>query len=177
MNRPSRRLTVSAAVLVPVFLTGLVVAIAVVTTQGGRADAGPISVGQPFSLASVVDGGAPATLTAVPGRPTLVAFFAAWCDPCRAELPLVEAASHRAGAPAVIGVDVLDQRPDATALLRHAGVTFPSGFDHDGTVSQRWGVVGLPVTVLVGRDGRIVAYHRGQLRQPQLDALLRRVSG
>ena len=174
MSRPFRRLTLSAAVVIP----AIVIVVAVVTTQGsGRADAGPISVVQPFSLSPVVEGAAPASLASVPGRTTLVTFFAAWCDPCRAELPLVEASSRLAGAPAVVGVDVMDQRPDAVDLLRHAGVTFPAGFDHDAAVSQRWGVVGLPVTVLVGPDGKVIAYHRGQLRQAQLDALLRRAAG
>ena len=149
---------------------------AVVTSSGSTSDVGPVSAAQPFTLGPVVQGAAAASLAAVPGRTTLVAFFAAWCEPCKEELPLVEAAAGRPGAPAVVGVDVMDQRPDAADLVRQAGVTFPAGFDHDGSASAKWGVVGLPVTVLVGADGRIIAYHRGQLSQHGLDTLLKKAA-
>jgi thiol-disulfide isomerase/thioredoxin len=151
----------------------LIVAVAVLTDRGSRASAETI---HPFTLPSVLPSGPQAVLPAVPGRPTVVTFFAAWCDPCRAELPLVEAAARRSGAPAVVGVDVLDQRPDAQQLMQQAGVTFPSGYDHDGTVSERWGIVGLPVTVFIAPDGRVVSFHRGELKQHQLDDLLHRLA-
>jgi cytochrome c biogenesis protein CcmG/thiol:disulfide interchange protein DsbE len=160
---------------VVVAIVAVAVVLAAVLSTGGSAapDTGPVARVQPFSLGPVVSGATAAALGAAPGRPTVVAFFAAWCDPCRAELPLVEAASRAVGGPAVVGVDVLDQRPDAEALMRQAGVSFPAGFDHDGTVSQRWGVVGLPVTVFVAPDGHIVSYHRGELRARQLGDLLK----
>jgi cytochrome c biogenesis protein CcmG/thiol:disulfide interchange protein DsbE len=157
-----------------VILAGLVVGVAVLTSRGSSPDSGPVARVQPISLAPVTAGDPTAVVGAVPGRATVVAFFAAWCDPCRAELPIVESAWRAANAPAVVGIDVLDQRSDAQALLAHAGVTFPSGFDHDGTVSQRWGVVGLPVTVFVSADGRVVAYHKGPLTRAQLAAFIAR---
>ena len=79
------------------------------------------------------------------------------------------------GAPVVVGVDELDQRPDGPDLVRRTGVTFPAGFDHDGGVGRRWAVDGLPVTVFIAPDGRVIAYHRGELKQGQLDALVRRL--
>ncbi len=105
-------------------------------------------------------------------RATVINFFASWCDPCRAELPLMERVSQAAGAPAFAGVDVLDQRPDAAALITQAHVTFPVTYDRDGSVSARWGVVGLPVTVFADASGRVIAYHRGELREPELDRLI-----
>jgi cytochrome c biogenesis protein CcmG/thiol:disulfide interchange protein DsbE len=148
---------------------------AAVLSRGGSSDTGPVTVAQAFNLPPVLPGAPNATLAAAPGRPTIVTFFAAWCDPCRAELPLLEAAAHAAGGPTVVGVDVLDQRPEAQMLVRQVGVTFPAGFDHDGTASQRWGVVGLPVNVFVAPDGRIVAYHDGELDAHQLSSFIHRL--
>ncbi|MHB8467046.1 MAG: TlpA family protein disulfide reductase [Acidimicrobiales bacterium] len=159
-----------------VVVAAAAVGVGILTTRGSAAEVGPVSRAQPFSIAPVTSGAPSASLAAVPGRATVVTFFAAWCDPCRAELPLVEAASHAPGGPAIVGIDVLDQRPDAQQLIEQTRVTFPTGYDHDGTVSRRWGVVGLPVTVFVAPDGRIVAYHRGELRQRQLSELLGRLS-
>jgi cytochrome c biogenesis protein CcmG/thiol:disulfide interchange protein DsbE len=161
----------AAAVLT---LAGGVVTAGVLTTHAS-ADAGPVAGAQSFSLPNVKAGGPAVALGAVPGRATIVDFFAAWCDPCRAELPLVEAVSKRAGAPAVVGIDVLDQRTDALTLLKQTGVTFPAAFDHDGATSQKWGIVGLPVTVFVAPDGRIVSYRRGQLDAHTLDGLVARL--
>jgi len=108
---------------------------------------------------------------AVPGHPVEVAFFAAWCTPCTRELPVLEAVAARQGGPQLLGVDFMDQRPDALDLLARTRVTFPAGYDHDGSVGARWGVDGLPVTVFIRSDGRVVHYHRGELKAPELGRL------
>ena len=153
--------------------TGVVTA--AVLTRGGSADASPVPRAQPFTLAPVVAGRPPATLAAAPGRPVVLTFFASWCAPCVAELPLLEKLA-RAGTADVVGVDEMDQRPDGQDLVRRTGVTFPSGFDHDGSVGQRYAIDGLPINVFIAPDGRVVAYHRGQLDRGQLDDLMRRLA-
>ena len=164
------------AVAAVVTLAAAVVTAGVLTTRGSaNADTGPVSRVQAFSLPAVVNGRPTVALPLVPGRSTIVDFFAAWCDPCRAELPLIQDVSRQVGAPAVVGIDVLDQRPDALALLKLTGVTFPTAFDHDGTASQKWGVDGLPVTVFAAPDGHIVSYHRGQLSAHALAVLVDRL--
>ncbi len=77
--------------------------------------------------------------------------------------------------PELVGVDELDQRPDGPDLVRHAGVTFSTGYDHDGSVGAKWEVNGLPITAFIAPDGRVVAYHRGQLDRHQLDSLVARL--
>jgi thiol-disulfide isomerase/thioredoxin len=164
----------------PVVAAG-VVAGAVVSSAGGVADKPPFPTARAFTLPSVVAGQPPASLAAVPGRPVVLTFFAAWCEPCVTELPLIERLSRAwqpegAPAPVVVGVDELDQRPDGPNLVRRTGVTFANGFDHDGSVGRRWDVDGLPVTVFIAADGRIVSYHRGQLDAATLDRLVGRLT-
>ena len=148
---------------------------------------GPVSTALPFTLDDVRAPSSPSgpsgssgsvALAGHPGRPVVLNFFAAWCDPCHAELPLLgelQRRMSRAGSPLeVIGVDVQDNRDLAAQLLSDAKVDFPAGYDPRRDVSGAWGVDGLPVTVFIAPDGNIVDYHRGQLRSGDLD---RRVKG
>jgi thiol-disulfide isomerase/thioredoxin len=169
-----------------VALAVAVVVVAVLTSDGGgAADASPVPTARGFTLPPVIAGQPPAVLAPVPGHPVVLTFFASWCQPCTQELPLLEKLSRswqseRAGVgsssvPVVVGVDELDQRPDGPDMVQQARVTFPSGYDHDGSIGRRWLVDGLPITVFIAPDGRVVDYHRGQLRQGELDALVRRL--
>jgi cytochrome c biogenesis protein CcmG, thiol:disulfide interchange protein DsbE len=176
-----RRWPVAAGAVVVLAVTAVVVA--VVTSGSGAAS--PVPTARGFTLPPVIAGQPPVVLPSAPGRPVVLNFFASWCVPCTEELPMLERLSRTwqaedAGAgsatvPMVVGIDELDQRPDGPAMVRQAGVTFPSGYDHDGSVGRRWLVNGLPITVFVAPDGRVIDYHRGQLRQTQLDSLVRRL--
>jgi len=157
-----------------------VVSAAVLTSGGGVADAAPFAAVRPFSLSAVISGQAPVSLAAAPGRPVVLTFFASWCTPCLRELPVIQRywlSVHEASgaAPTVLGIDEMDQRPDGPDLVRRTGVTFPSGYDRDGAVGRRWAVDGLPITAFITPGGRVVAYHRGELDQAQLDVLVHRL--
>jgi len=157
-----------------------VLAAATVTARHGSADKPPFATARAFTLSAVVTGQPSVSLAPVPGRPVVLTFFAAWCTPCVAELPVIERgwrSFQAAGpsAPLIVGVDELDQKPDGPDLMHQAGVTFPSGYDHDGAVGRSWAVNGLPITVFIAPTGRLVAYHRGQLNAAQFDALVRRL--
>jgi cytochrome c biogenesis protein CcmG/thiol:disulfide interchange protein DsbE len=169
-----------------VAIAATVVVVAVATSDGSAADVSPVRDAQPFSLAPVIAGQPVSALGAAPGHPVVLTFFASWCQPCTQELPLLERLSTSWAAersrssspsrvPVVVGIDEMDQRPDGPEMVRQAGVTFPAGYDHDGSVGRRWLVDGLPITVFIASDGRVVDYHRGELRQHQLDVLVRRL--
>jgi peroxiredoxin len=97
------------------------------------------------------------------GKVVLINFWASWCAECRPEMPVLERL-HRELTPqgfAVIGVNA---REESEAVRRYAselGLTFPLILDPDGKIKALYGVVGLPTTFLVGRDGRAVAFGVG----------------
>lgn len=98
-------------------------------------------------------------LTALRGQVVLLNFWATWCVECRQELPALETLQHRFG-PRGLAVVAINTRESPMAVrnyVRDLGLTFPLLLDSGGTVTHRYGVIGLPTTFLVGRDGRSAA--------------------
>jgi thiol-disulfide isomerase/thioredoxin len=92
------------------------------------------------------------------GRVVLVTFWATWCPPCREEMVVFER-MHRDLAPSGLEVLALNAYEEAGVVARYRSeraLTLPLLLDPDGAILQAWGVVGLPTTVIIGRDGRPV---------------------
>jgi cytochrome c biogenesis protein CcmG, thiol:disulfide interchange protein DsbE len=92
------------------------------------------------------------------GKVVLVNFWASWCGECRPEMPVLERL-HRELGPQGLAIVGVNAREDSTAVQRYArelGLTFPLVLDPDGKIKTMYGVVGLPTTFIVARDGRAV---------------------
>lgn len=97
------------------------------------------------------------------GKVIVVNFWASWCLECRPEMRVLERL-HRELAPqglVVVGVNAREPAEAVRRFAREQGLTFPLVLDGDGKINARYGVVGLPTTFLVGRDGRAVAFAVG----------------
>lgn len=94
--------------------------------------------------------------------PAVVNFWASNCKPCREELPLLAQLDRDTGDRlTVVGLDVRDADPDAAvALARRSGVTYPQLSDPTFRTRSAFRVLGLPQTVFVDAQGRMVATER-----------------
>ena len=93
------------------------------------------------------------------GKVVLMNFWASWCAECRPEMPVLERL-YRELAPqgfVVIGINAREKREAVRRYAGELGLTFPLVLDPDGKINALYGVVGIPTTFLVGRDGRAVA--------------------
>ena len=105
----------------------------------------------------------PLSLNDVLGKVTIVNFWATWCAECRPEMPVLEAL-HRELAPrglAVVGINARESKPLVARYAQELGLTFPLVLDTEGRNNVLYGVVGLPTTVVIARDGRAVAFGIG----------------
>jgi thiol-disulfide isomerase/thioredoxin len=112
----------------------------------------------PELIGFTLDGGV-LSLAGLGGRVVLLTFWATWCVPCREEMPALEQL-HRGFGPKGLTVVGINVREDGPAIRRYAGelgLTFPLVLDPEGKTQGLYGVVGLPTSFLVGRDGRAVA--------------------
>lgn len=119
------------------------------------------------------------TLSALRGHPVLIDFWATWCGPCQAELPIVNGIARRFKneGVVVIGVNTQDSEGRALApiLAARKGLTFPILLDDDNAISRKYHVDGLPTLVVISKDGKIAAVRTGVTGEAELERLVRKV--
>ncbi len=164
-----------------VVIAGIITTIGIVATGAALAarlntPAGGPLVGHTapsFTLSALAAGEPDVSLDAFRGRPMVINVWASWCVPCRREMPDFQAVHVLLGdRVAFVGIDHQDARSSAIAFAHETGVTYPSGFDPQGTVAADYGLLGLPTTVLVASDGRVVAEVKGALTREKLLKLI-----
>jgi cytochrome c biogenesis protein CcmG/thiol:disulfide interchange protein DsbE len=101
------------------------------------------------------------------GKVVLLNFWASWCPPCTAELPLLERAqqSIAANGGTVLGVSYKDIPEDAVGFVHRFGLTYPSLRDREGDYAHNFATSGIPETFAIDRRGRIAAARRGPVTE------------
>ena len=89
------------------------------------------------------------------GKTVLLNFWATWCKPCKEEMPAMQACYDklRGQGLVVLAVNELEDTEKVIEHIRTHGHTFPVVMDHDNQVANRYGVVGLPASFLIDRQG------------------------
>jgi cytochrome c biogenesis protein CcmG/thiol:disulfide interchange protein DsbE len=122
------------------------------------------------------------SLAAMKGHPVLVSFWATWCGPCREELPLIrdEYLAHRQQGLEVVAIDFGDESADTVKKFWASMKLQPTPvLDPDGKASNAYGITlsstGLPVSVLVAKDGTVSSYYPAPLTADYLDPALAKI--
>lgn len=171
---PSDRVFKWTAAIVGAVLVGFIVYVVVRgPSQPQRPSSAALAVAPPATLAPGtaapdfslpgLNGGAPVSLAAAKGTPTIVNFFASWCRDCRAELAaMATVAKTNTGRVDVIGVDTNESSvATATRLLAEAHATYPVGLDDKATIASQYQVQALPVSYYLDAQGRVVGASLG----------------
>jgi peroxiredoxin len=92
------------------------------------------------------------------GSVVVLDFWATWCPPCRAGLPHLAAASekYKAKGVKVYAVNQQEERETVAKFLAEQKLSLVALLDADGEVGKKYGVSGIPQTVVIGRDGNIL---------------------
>ena len=101
------------------------------------------------------------------GKAVVLNFWASWCAPCREEMPAFEQTyrAYRDRGVVFVGVAVRDDPAAARALLKELGITYPAGLEEGNAITVPYRLVGMPTTVFIGRDGRLVRKRTGALSE------------
>ncbi|MEJ5212081.1 MAG: TlpA disulfide reductase family protein [Burkholderiales bacterium] len=120
--------------------------------------------------------GQPQALARWRGQVVVLNFWATWCPPCRAEMPEFIRVQTRYGARGFSFVGIaLDEPAAVEAFARELGINYPLllGGAEGAALARTLGSRGaLPFSVILNREGRIVATRLGTLNEAELDQLL-----
>jgi cytochrome c biogenesis protein CcmG/thiol:disulfide interchange protein DsbE len=125
----------------------------------------------------VLGGTGSARLSQLRGKVVILNVFASWCDPCKAEAPILEQeqkqlARHNA---TILGVTYLDNSSDSEQFVRQQHITYPVVRDVSGNFVRSFGTTGVPETFVINRNGRIAAVRRFQIDNEWLQQTLPRI--
>ncbi len=102
-------------------------------------------------------------LSKLKGKVVYVDFWASWCGPCRQSFPWMNEMQGKYGARGlqIVAVNLDAKRADADQFLAQVPARFSVGFDAKGDSAKQFGVKGMPTSVLIGPDGKVLAIHQG----------------
>ena len=141
------------------------IALLLVVTPGGdllALDAKDIRLAPGFEVQNF-GGGDAINLDQFQGKVVYVDFWASWCAPCLKSFPFMQELHTRYSNDGLVIIAInMDQNiQDARDFLAEHPVTFLIGQDAAGIVAQQYGVIALPSSFIVGRDGLIKDDHYG----------------
>lgn len=112
------------------------------------------------------------------GQGVVVNFWASWCDPCREEAVLMEQTwqQEKANGIVFLGLDYLDQEPQAKAYLAEYQVSYPNGPDLQSKAARDYGIKGVPETFFIDPEGNIAYMAIGPIMsQAQMEQALAKI--
>ncbi|MBE3135718.1 MAG: TlpA family protein disulfide reductase [Acidobacteria bacterium] len=152
----------------------------VAASQTGNGRCGPNSKPANLDLTIKDMDGRDVSLAQFKGKVVLLNFWATWCDPCQAEIPgFVELqAQYRDRGLVIVGISVDDPIEKLKPFAREFQMNYPvlAGSDRDDVQEAYGPMYGIPVSVLISRDGRICSRFLGgankQVFEREIKALL-----
>lgn len=97
------------------------------------------------------------------GKVVLLDFWATWCGPCRIEIPGFVQLQQKYGSQGfdIIGVSMDSGSEPVRRFYKTFNMNYPVVMGSDKLGELYGGILGLPTSFLIGRDGRIYAKHVG----------------
>lgn len=152
-----------------------VIACVLAGTATARLTSGTEPTPAPAMVLTRLEGGA-VNLAAVDGRPTVINLWATWCPPCRREMPALARAQDTHPDVRFLFVNQGEGQTQVADWLAGAGLELDNVLlDRAMAVPGHYSTVGLPVTLFLGADGRLVRAHVGEIAPEQIDAEVARL--
>jgi peroxiredoxin len=95
------------------------------------------------------------------GRIVLLNFMATWCPECRSSIPYLKKLYSKYSPQGLIMLNIYIEETEekVAAFSKKYDLSNPALLDREGKVARNYGVVGVPVEVLIDREGRIICWN------------------
>ena len=109
------------------------------------------------------------------GRIVAVRVWADWCPFCETELEAIEPVyrRYRDQGLVILAINVRQDRATAQAFVDKLNVSYETLLDTQGDVARAYGVMGLPTTFIIDRDGRLYSRIIGESTPQLLEKIVR----
>lgn len=122
------------------------------------------------------------SLSSYKGKVVILNFWGTWCEPCKAEMPSLNKLylEHRDKGLVVLAVSIDPSDQKVKSFISQKGYSIPVLLDRNKEVFfDTYGLFGLPVSVIIDRDGMIVQKVIGEIAwdSPQMEEKIRKLLG
>ncbi len=121
-----------------------------------------LSTGEKITLSSMLD------------KPVLLHFWATWCPPCKKELPEMDALAKKLASQETaakmhfLAVCTSDTDKNRADFMKKNKYTFSGGTDEKAEIGIKYGIQGIPTSILIDKDGTVLNVAVGMMTSAQL---------
>ena len=132
-----------------------------------------MKVGQmltPFILESL-DGSQ--VTVGLPGKITVINFWATWCPPCKEEMPELEIFAHQNQEKVnFYAVNLQESNGKINDFMSKYKFTMPVLLDKDGAIGKKFQVTAIPTTIVVNKQGMVKFRKSGGMTRNELEGII-----
>ncbi len=116
-----------------------------------------------FTLPDIQEGNNPLTLSDLKGKVVYVDFWASWCAPCLRSLPQINDlyTKYKDSGFEVVAVNLDNPIEDGLDFLLDTPLDYKILADPDGNTPESYGLIGMPTSYLVDKNGIVQLVHMG----------------
>lgn len=154
----------------------ILVAVAIYVTYGfgkNKQALGDETIG--FTLTDL--GGSKVSLSDYKGKSVYLNFFATWCPPCKGEMPDIEKVyrKYKDKDFVVLAVDLGEDKNTVNKFIKENGYSFKVLLDSDNSISEKYQISSIPVSLFIDKNGNVVQKRVGALGEAEMEQYINKL--